>query len=805
MTILATPWLAGVALSLVAPAPVQARPAPRTLTAVSERAGSLELTTSDGKYVLTAFSERVLQTTFIATGDQPAPPSHAVVATPQPVRTTLRQSAKQIEYATPGIVVTISRAPFKIAYSYQGRQLMAERGGYRKGAKGDSVDFTLDADEALFGGGARALGMNRRGHRLKLYNKAHYAYESRSELLNYTMPLVLSSKRYMIHFDNATAGWLDLDQKHRNVLSYESGGGRKTYQVIAGARWEELFDSYTALTGRQPLVPRWTLGNFASRFGYHSEAEARATVARFAAEGIPLDAIVFDLYWFGKEIKGSMGNLAFDRDAFPNPEGMIADFAKAGVKTVLITEPFVLTTSQRWQDAVKHKALATNASGAPYTYDFYFGNTGLIDIFSDEGRSWLWDVYRQLHQMGVRGWWGDLGEPEVHPADLLHATGTADQVHNIYGHAWAGLIAEGYRKEFPKERPFILMRAGYSGSQRFGLIPWSGDVNRSWGGLQPQPEIALQMGMQGLAYMHSDLGGFVGPTLDDELYARWLQYGVFQPVFRPHAQEEVPSEPVYRAPRALALAREAIKLRYALLPYNYTLAFENSRTGMPLMRPLMMEEPDNVRLRTLSATYLWGRELLVTPILAAGVRQQQVVFPATASWFDFYTGQRHAGGGSELVPVVDEHIPVFVRAGAFLPMAPPMASTDAYTGSELTLRYYHDRAVKASAGQLYDDDGHTAQAWEQGQFELLKFASESADGTLSIRIASAPGAAYRGPARAITLEVHNVEAAPDAVLLDGGPVATAWDPARKVLSCTLTLAAGATRTVRIVNKESKHD
>ncbi|RZJ82735.1 MAG: glycosyl hydrolase, partial [Massilia sp.] len=347
------------------------------------------------------------------------------------------------------------------------------------------------------------------------YNKADYGYGERSTLMNFTMPVALSSKKYAIHFDNPQTGWLDFDSRKDGTLRYEVIGGRKTYQVVAGDSWDDVMAGYTGLTGRQPLPPRWTFGNFASRFGYHSEAETRAVVDKFIAEKIPLDAIVLDLYWFGKTVKGTMGNLDWDRDSFPHAEQMMADFKKKGVKTVVISEPFVLTTSKRWQEAVDKKVLATDTSGKPFTYDFYFGNTGLIDLYKPEGRTWLWDIYKNLKQGGVSGWWGDLGEPEVHPAALQHANGPANQVHNIYGHDWARLIAEGYQKEFPAERPFILMRAGYSGSQRFGLIPWSGDVSRSWGGLQSQMEISLQMGMQGLAYMHSDLGGFAGAVLDD--------------------------------------------------------------------------------------------------------------------------------------------------------------------------------------------------------------------------------------------------------------------------------------------------
>ena len=419
--------------------------------------------------------------------------------------------------------------------------------------------------------------MNRRGNRLELYNKAHYGYETRSELMNYTMPIVVSSDKYLLHFDNAPIGYLDLDSKQNNHLMYETISGRKTYQIVAASTWPKLIDQYTNLTGKQPMPPRWALGNFASRFGYHSQYEVEKTINRFKDLNVPVDAVILDLYWFGKTITGTMGNLEVFRDSFPDFEGMISRLKSKGVKTITITEPFVLTTSNRWKEAVKQQVLATDSLGKPYTYDFYFGNTGLIDIYNPKGASWFWSIYKGLKEKGIVGIWGDLGEPEVHPTALKHYNTSADEVHNIYGHDWAGLIYKGYKNDFSEERPFILMRAGYSGSQRYGMIPWSGDVNRTWGGLQSQTEIALQMGLQGLGYMHSDLGGFAGDNLDDELYTRWLQYGVFQPIFRPHAQEEVPSEPIYRSEEALKLSKKAIALRYALLPYNYHLVFNISQ------------------------------------------------------------------------------------------------------------------------------------------------------------------------------------------------------------------------------------
>ncbi len=761
------------------------------------------IATSDGRYVIKPYAPNIVETTFVPRGQQAAAGSHAVVLAPQQVPLEVRDGEQQLVLATAGITVTVDKSPFRIAYAYKGRPLVAEQEGYGHAGELESIAFALAGDELLYGAGSRAVGadhMDRRGQRYRLYNKASYGFGARAEQMGYGIPMALSSRRYALHFDNPQAGWLDFDSRKDGTLRYEVSGGPKTYQVVAGDDWAEVVDGITGLTGRQPLPPRWAFGNFASRFGYHSEAETRAVVDRFIADGIPLDAVVLDLYWFGKTVKGTMGNLAWDRDTFPHAEAMMADFARKGVKTVLITEPFILTTSQRWQDAAQQGVLATGKDGKPFTYDFYFGNTGLVDVFKPQARDWFWNIYKGLKAGGVAGWWGDLGEPEMHPAEALHAAGSADEVHNIYGHEWARLIADGYARDFPRERPFILMRSGYSGSQRFGMIPWSGDVSRGWGGLQSQMEIALQMGMQGQAYMHSDLGGFAGPVLDDELYVRWLQYGVFQPIFRPHAQESVPSEPVFRAPATKALARAAIRLRYAMLPYNYTIAFENSRSGMPLMRPVMFEEPANdmVPTGTLSSTYLWGPAFLVAPVTEPGANRKDVYFPTPGStWFDFYTDAPHRGGIVETVTPVREHIPTYVRAGAFVPLAAPVQSTRDYSTRALELHYWHDAGVKAATGQLYDDDGATANAFEAGKYELVRFSSEFDGARLEIGLAPETGAASTPTARDFQLKVHNVAARPHAVAAGGKALAYRWDAQRKLLEVKLPTVRAATMKVAI--------
>lgn len=736
--------------------------------------GLVNVETNDGKYIFRLYTPSIMETTFIPSGEEFVPVSHAVILEPAEVSFVITEDSTSVKIDSDGIDVVISKKPFQVTYFYHGEKLVSEKIGFSEGEKQDRLDFNIEEYEVLMGGGARALGMNRRGNRLELYNRADYGYGSKSNLLNYTLPVVLSSKKYLLHFDNAPIGHLDLDSQNSNTLVYETIGGRKTYQVIAGKEWEDIVGNYTLLTGRQPMPPRWALGNFSSRFGYHSQQEVEETIQKFKKEDIPVDAVILDLFWFGHEIKGTMGNLEFVRDSFPEPEKMITDLHEKGVKTILVTEPFILTTSNRWNEAVREGVLATDSLGKPFTYDFYFGNTGLIDIFDPGARKWFWSIYKDLKKMGVEGWWGDLGEPEVHPAELRHAIGSANEVHNIYGHYWAKLIHDGYQRDFPGERPFILMRAGAAGSQRFGLIPWSGDVSRTWGGLKSQPEIALQMGLQGLAYMHSDLGGFAGDEPDEDLYVRWLQYGVFQPIYRPHAQEAVPSEPVFQKPEVKALVKKAIKLRYRLLPYNYTLAHFNSREGLPLMRPLFFEEPENYRLYSIANTYLWGNDFLISPVMESLSAEKEVYFPKTANWFDFYTGKKYSGGSRATVTIQEDYIPTFVRGGALIPMVNGIETTRDYSVAELEMNFFYDEEVKNSNSLTYNDDGETTEAIERGAYEILHARALTRKKEIIIQLEKEVGSAFPSEFRKVNVIIHNLPKTPENIEIKGQIMKFHW-------------------------------
>jgi alpha-glucosidase (family GH31 glycosyl hydrolase) len=771
----------------------------RHFEAVTKKDNYYQVSVNDGTYRIQFYTPEIVETSFIPEGKKYIPQSHAVVMAPQDVTATVSETDNDITIETEGISILIRKKPFQVSYLQNDQVIISEKSGYLKDSL-EKLQFNLTAEEALYGGGARALNMKRRGYRLELYNRAHYGYEKTSELMNYTMPVVLSSNQYLVHFDNPAIGFLDMDSRENNTLTYETIAGRKTYQVVVGNSWLEIIDNYTDLTGKQPLLPRWAMGNFSSRFGYHSQQETIETIEKFRKESIPVDAVVLDLYWFGKTIKGTMGNLAFYKDSFPEPEQMIRTLEDLQTETILITEPFILTTSKRWDEAVKEGIIATDSTGEVYTYDFYFGHTGLIDIFEENGYNWFKDIYKDLLNMGVTGMWGDLGEPEVHPSALRHGNKTADEVHNIYGHEWTKLVDEAYHEFDPSMRPFILMRAGYSGTQRYGIIPWTGDVNRTWGGLYSQPAISLQMGMQGIGYMHSDLGGFAGANLDDELYVRWLQYGVFQPVYRPHAQEEVPSEPVFRSQKAKNLSRKAIELRYQLLPYNYHLTYLNHTTGAPLMRPLFFEEPDNEKLFHYADAYLWGPDFLVAPVKEPAIKKKKVYFPRTSNWFDFYTGEKYVGGQTKIVDVQEEYIPTFVRGGAFIPMTRTIQSVKEYKGEKLFIHYYYDPEINRSQSELYNDDGLTADAVSKDEYEIMQFTANLESGKMAFGFSAETGKNYQSSTKAVNLIVHNMKEKPNKITVNGNEADINWNQKNQTVSLPLVWNTNKEMTIQLYEK-----
>ncbi len=659
---------------------------------------------------------------------------------------------------------------------------------------------TTGSAGSFYGAGERGHKMNLRGDTLVNYNRQNYGYtgsDPRLSQMNITMPLAVCSDGYAILFDDFAASTMVLG----DTITYTTEAPVPvTYYYIGGVgNLAQLTQALTRLTGRQPLPPMWALGYINSKYGYKSPEETIAVVDSLKGLGYPLDGTVLDLYWFGKE--QDMGFLDWDTDIWPDPAGMMDSLASRGVKLVTVSEPYILTNGRgldNYRTLSADSMLVRTASGDTHPVTIWVGEGGMFDVSNPATRRWLADRYRRLTELGIGGWWGDLGEPEVHPESGFHANGlAARQYHNRYGNDWASIISELYDSVYPDVRLMTLMRGGTTGLQRNSVFPWSTDVSRSWGGLEPQVRIMLHSGLSGLGYMSSDLGGFAVDEANPyipELYLRWVQMGLFTPVFRTHAQQY--AEP-FNYPQYGEMLREIALERYRWLPYNYTLAYENARYGWPLVRPLNFHGAHtNEYDAAHSSEYLWGRDVLVAPVLEDGKRSRTVLFPAGSKWYNLAGTQTYDGGTAATVGAPLEVIPVFVRAGAVIAKADyPMANTSDYRADCFTLNYYPGAVADQT---VYDDNRLSPRSLSEGQYRLLKVrgGTKADTGVTTLTVTST--GTYAGAPDEVRLNVV-VRAAANAatVAVDGVPVDALYHPENRTVTFTTQYTPGSEMTITV--------
>lgn len=715
----------------------------------------LFITTDQGTLLIQAVSPGITKVSLQSTFHQPNESSYSVVLEPKQLQVTVQEAGNYLLYDGPETDVYIQKSPLRLKYIYQGDTIAKEEHGFYEAERAVGARFALEEGEAIYGGGSRAIASDRRGQKLKLYNEAHYGYNAGAPVLNISIPFALSEKGYGIFFDNHFGGELDIASTDADVLDYKFMGGPATYYVLSGEGYDQLLERYTLLTGRQPLPPLWSLGFIQSKYGYETEEETREIVNKLQNEDFPLDAVVLDLFWFGDKQK--MGSLDWDRERFPDAEDMVKDFEEEGVKTILIYEPYFTKASGNWEELAEKGLLVENEQGEPYVIEDFWTESpaSLLKISDPKAQQWMWQYYKkQIENEAVHGWWNDLGEPENHPAGMRHYGGLLPyEIHNVYSLIWAKFIYENYQQDFPEIRVFNLIRSGFAGMQRYATFPWSGDIQRSWEGYQPQVSIMLGMGLNGVAYMHSDLGGFTGGEKQPELYTRWLQFGAFNPIMRAHGSGGVAPEPVNYDEPYKSIVRDYIKLRYSLMPYLYTMAWENSRTGEPLAKPMNYYNPEDERLQGIDDQYFWGDYMLIAPVMKQGQTEREVVLPE-GTWINYHTGEKHQGNQTVAVDAPLETMPIFIKAGAFLPMLPDYSSTAEWSTEKMTIRHYHDAAVTAPAYQLYLDNGTST---DPEAHELISI--EGKQGEKGLELMLQRKGSYEGMPedRDITFEVVDVK------------------------------------------------
>ena len=637
----------------------------------------------------------------------------------------------------------------------------------------DGIRLYHQSGQSFYGAGERGYSFNLCGDTLINYNKQNYGYvsgEARIKQMGITMPFVISSKGYGIFFDDFCKSSLYLGE---TGIEYKTTSPQPvSYYIIGGqGRVENVVKNFTWLVGRQDLPPLWTLGYITSKYGYHDQRESEGVVDTLKREGYPLDGMVFDLYWYGKE--QDMGRLEWDKTQWPDHRAMLRNFKKKGVNVVTISQPYVLTNGRAIDNYreldPKGMFCKTDGTDTTQTVTIWVGQGGMFDVSNPDTRLWLRNRYKTLTDEGVTGWWGDLGEPEVHPLEIRHYNGlTAEQYHNFYGNEWSRIIYDMFKEEYPDRRPMIMMRAGTAGLQRYSVFPWSTDVSRSWGGFRPQVTIMLNAGLSGLGYMSHDVGGFAldpDKKRDGELYIRWLQLGLFSPMLRTHSQDI--AEP-YNYKEYGDLTQRIIRQRYNWLPYNYNLAYENTTQGLPLVRPLGFYESDNniARYEAVTDQYLWGRDVMVAPVMQQGAVSRGITFPE-GTWVDYnHPTRRYEGHTTVSYDAPIEVLPLFVRAGAFIPQATnKMENVGDYNPDKLEIRYYASN--QPSEYTLFEDDMHSTETLGNGNHRLIHFSATPQAGSCVITIrgeGTFPGAS---PKKNYRLTLPGITTMPKQVKVNG--------------------------------------
>jgi len=393
----------------------------RTYLSHKQNGSTLFIQTDHGQVKIIPYTHKIIEVKHYESKPPEKDSSDAVILDPVAIATSLEQTENWLTFSTDSLAIHVHKSPFYIAFEYRGDTLLKESNGYYQRSDNNGLRFKIDENEKLYGLGERAIDFSLVGNRYNLYNRPKYGYELPALNLNYSVPLVMSSKKYLLYFDNPQKGYADIGELEPKVLEWGAIGGLIKYFVIAGYDHYDIMRQWGKLTGTQPIPPRWALGNLQSRMGYRTQYETDSIVSLMQEKNFPIDAIILDFYWFGDSIHGTMGRLKWYKPNWPEPEKMISNFKRKGVKTILITEPYILDSLKNFAIADELGILATDSLGNSYVNKgFYFGNGALIDIFRPEAQEWFWKQYQKQMKIGIAGWWGDLGEPENHPSDQIH-------------------------------------------------------------------------------------------------------------------------------------------------------------------------------------------------------------------------------------------------------------------------------------------------------------------------------------------------------------------------------------------------
>jgi len=731
----------------------------------------VELTSGKAKVRITVFREGIFRVRVAPAGTFPKDFSWAVIESPEPPPVKIDDTRDEIRVTSGNIVARIHRSPLLIDFLRDlGDVLVADDSDLPMGWEAGRVRVwkKMPEEEGYYGLGDKAGPMNRRDRSFTMWNTDAYAWRESTDPLYKAIPFFIGLRKglaYGIFFDNTWRSSFDFGKEGHDFYSFGAEGGEINYYFFAGPTPNKIVQDFTALVGRTKLPPLWTLGFQQSRYSYEPEERVYEIAKTFRDKKIPADAIYLDIDYQDKNRPFTV-----NRTEFPTLEKMIGDLTAQGFHTVLITDLHIKKESgyAPYDSGAKDDVFVKRADGSTYVGAVWPGDSVFGDFTMTRARDWWGGLYKNFVDMGVSGFWNDMNEPSVFltssktmPLDVRHRMDDGTMlphlaIHNVFGMENVRATSEGLLKLRPNERPFVLTRAAYAGTQRYAAT-WTGDNVSVWNHLGMSTPMLLSMGISGYGMVGDDIGGFAGTPTPD-LLTRWIEAGVFNPIYRDHTGKgSGDQEPWAHGAEHEAIRKRFIEERYRLLPYIYTNIEEMTRTGIPLMRPLLLEYPQLPEFFDDDHEFLFGHDLFVSPVTTELLDTKVIQLPP-GSWYDYWTGEKTTDRElKKLNPALD-HVPVYVRAGAIIPRQGLVQNTGETPHGPLELRVYPGLDCQ---GSLYEDDGHSLN-YERGEFLRVNYSCQL--GQEAVKVSSSiEKNGYKPWWNSAEVSIYGMDKAPQAV------------------------------------------
>jgi alpha-glucosidase len=703
--------------------------------------------------------------------------------------TLTKDDASELSFATALLRVRIDDTCKPEVTDLTGRAVWKTFEGFATNGKTASISRTLPTLERIYGLGEKTGAGNRRGRRLTNWNTDPSWLLPDKRYTTSADPIYQSHPFYLTVYEGKSSGAY-LANSFRSVFDL---GATKTDRValqvdddeidlflFAGPTPQAVVASYTQLVGRSPAPPRYSLGFHQARWSYTPDTRVRAIANEFRTRKLPADAV-----WLDIDYMDGYRSFTFHPQNFADPKALTSELSTLGFRTITILDPGIKYDPNgkygAYDRGIAADAFIKDAKGTLVQRKCWPEEAVFPDFSSKRGRDyWSSEVENFLTNSGVSAIWIDMNEPAVFheegfpsdvPVDGEGVPTSFAEVRNLYGSLMAKATYAGALAARPDERPFILTRAGFSGVQKYAAV-WTGDAESTWDTLAMLPAQLVGMSMSGIAMVGSDVGGFTGAT-SPEMYGRWFEIGTFSPFFRGHVMKEKDGQPTPdQEPWSFgteieSAAQKLLALRYSLIPYweQQLLAHENE--GTPVLRPLWWDAPNDPQSLAREDEWWVGPSLLVAPVTTAGVTTHEVYLPP-GRFVDFHSGALLDGGKTVTTQAPIGRVPMYVRAGAIVPMQSPREYTDQAGAST---RFIDVFAGGNGNAELHEDDGKSF-AYRKGGFSRTRVSSEASAGATTIVLEARTGA-FVPAARTLGVRLHGVTKA--SATLDGQTVEASWD------------------------------